>query len=86
MAMFDIKDSKKVTLTDNETSGREFLKAWRVDDLEALRNKALEASSREKRGARWFRDNMLVAVGGAVLVAILTGLALYFWPSLKTFR
>lgn len=40
MPMFDLEDMGKVTLEDNHTSKEEFLKAKRVDELNAKRNTA----------------------------------------------
>ncbi len=40
MPMFDLEDMGKVTLEDNHTSKEEFLKAKRVDELNAKHNTA----------------------------------------------
>lgn len=48
MTMYKLKTCKHVTLTDNETSGNEFLDGEDIDTLVAERNKAGVSSDKEK--------------------------------------
>ena len=80
--MFDIEDSERVRLKENETASSQMLRARRVVDLAAVSNRALGTSD-PKRDGSWFRDHIVVACVGGLLVVLIVGLAVWKWPELR---
>ena len=84
MPMFDIEDSKNVRLKANKTSDSKFLRARGVKNLDAVENEAGMSNSIEApRRLAWFRDNISAAVIAALLVVVILGFLIYFFPWVK---
>jgi hypothetical protein len=84
MSMFDIEDSKNVRLKANKTSDSKFLRARGVGNLSAVQNEAgLSKSFESPRRLAWFRDNISVAVIASLLVVVILGLIIFFFPLVK---
>lgn len=86
MPMFDIENSKNVLLKGNKTSDPALLRARGVKNLDAVENEAgLRNSTEPPRRWAWFRDNVFVAVIGALLVICILGFVILFLPSVKNY-
>lgn len=84
MSMFDIEDSRNVRLKRNKTSDLTLLRARGVKTLDATENEAGVSNLIETpRSFAWFRDNICVAVIGALLVVGILALVIFFFPWVK---
>lgn len=80
MTMFDIKNSKNINLTDNETTGRDFAKIENVEDVTAIGNKMNFIDGRRLGFFSWIKENILKTVLVTVITVVVTGVTLHFFP------
>lgn len=81
MPMFDIEDSKNVTLTNNKTTDNTLLKGRNIDRVTASNNESGGAPKQSRW--QWFLDNIIVAVVGGIAVATIIAYVAWQWPPLK---
>lgn len=79
MPMFDIKNSKNVNLTENETNQKDFAKLENVENVKAFRNKA--NSTNDRRGGiwKWINENIVKVIWGGVVGVAIAAIAASPW-------